>query len=379
MIQKHITWVEISKQAIQHNISQFKKIIPQSTSIMAVVKSNGYGHGMVQTAKIAASMKSTWIGTVNLNEALELRKKNIRSRILVLSYFDPLRLNEAIKRSITLTVYGYKAAKTIDTIAARLKKRVPIHFKIDTGTSRLGLLPEESVTVIKKISALKHIFVEGVFTHFADAENPNQKVTNRQINQFNNVIKDLSNSGIEIPIKHCACSAATILNKMSHLDVVRIGISLYGLYSIESNGGASARAKKRLHLKPALSWKSKILQVKTIPARSSIGYGQTFKAKKRMTIALIPVGYWDGLDRKASNKGSVLVRGQRCKIRGRICMNLTVIDVTHIKNVRAGDVVTLIGTSGKAEISADELADITDTINYEVVTRINPLIPRIYN
>lgn len=378
MKQKHTTWVDISNEAIQHNILQFKKIIPKSTHFMAVVKSNGYGHGMVNAARVAVVNNVKWIGTVNLDEALTLRKNNIKSRILVLSYFNPLRLKEAIDKNITLTVYGYNAARTIDKIALRFRKKASIHFKVDTGTSRLGLLPEQSVTVIKKIASLKNINLEGLFTHFADAENPNQRVTNNQISKFKKVLQNLSNAGINISVKHCACSAATILNRNSHLDLVRVGISLYGLYSIDPNGTESERVKKRLQLKPALSWRTKVIQIKDVPAQSSIGYGQSFTTKRRMKIALIPVGYWDGLDRKISNNGCVIVRGHRCKIRGRVCMNLSMIDVTNLKIVKTGDIVTLIGKEGKSEITADEIAKKTNTINYEVVTRINPLIPRIY-
>ena len=379
MKQKRITWVEISTHALRYNISQFKKILSPTVHIMAVVKSNAYGHGMYKTAQIVSLNKNIWIGTVNLDEALELRKNGIHSKILVLSFFDPMQLEKAIKQNITLTIYGLQAAKKINRAASKLGKKAVIHFKVDTGTSRLGLLPDKSVETIQKIQLLKNIKLEGIFTHFADAENQNQKVTNNQIAVFKEVIEMLDDLGIEIPIKHCACSAATILNTASHFDLVRIGISLYGLYSIEPNGTKSRRIKKRLGLKPALAWRTKIIQIKTIPAGSSVGYGRTFKTKRAMKIALIPVGYWDGLDRRNSNNGIVIIKGQRCSIRGRICMNLTMIDVTHLKTVCTGDIVTLIGKDGKSEITVDEIAQNTKTINYEVITRINPLIPRIFN
>lgn len=377
MPHKPITWLEISSSAIRHNIKQFHKVVAKKTELMAVVKSNAYGHGMIEVAKIAVQAGVKWLGTVNLDEALALRRANIRSRILVFSYWHPNKLVEALKRNITLTIYSYSAAKQISLIAKKLHKKVKIHFKVDTGTSRLGARTNDAIELVKKVSALPNIQIEGIFSHLADSENPDQKFTNQQIDSFEKLLTSLEEQGINIPIKHIACSAATLLNKRSHFNLVRIGISLYGLWSVEKDGERVRKLHKQFSLRPALSWHTSIVQVKELPAHTPVGYGCTYTAAKRMKLAIIPVGYWEGFDRRLSNIGEVLIQGKRCLIRGRICMNLTMVDVTHLKNVEAGERVTLIGRDVKEEISADEIARKIGTINYEVVTRINPLIPRI--
>lgn len=374
MSNEDITWLEISRQAIKYNLNQFKKIIKGKSQILAVVKSNAYGHGLVEMAKIAKLNGIKWLGTVNLDEALLLRAHNIKGRILVLSYYDPKKLLTVIKNNITLTVYSYNAAKKLNQIGKKTNTKVKIHLKIDTGTSRLGIDSLISLTIIKKINKLKNIGIEGIFSHFADAENPNQVMTEMQLNKFNTLLKLLNENNIKIPIKHFACSAATILNKKSHYDLVRIGISMYGLWSIENN----KKDYLKYNLKPALSWYTKIIQLKEILPDNYIGYGSSYKVTRKIKLAIIPIGYWEGYDRKLSNIGEVIINDIKCKIRGRICMNLTMIDVTNVPKVKIGDKVTLIGGRKKTNISVDDIAKHINTINYEVVTRINPLIKRIY-
>ncbi len=374
MKHNHTTWVEVSQKALTHNIKEFQRILTPQTEIMAVVKSNAYGHGMVQSAKIFKQAGCQWIGTVNLEEALELRKNNITGPILVLSYFHPDKLAEAIKQNISLTVYHLTAVRTISRLAEKLNKTAAIHFKLDTGTSRLGVQADQSLDSIKKIKALPHLNLEGIFSHLADAEKPNQNFTRRQINIFEKIITQCQKEGITFPIKHIACSAAAILNKESYFNLVRIGISSYGLWSVENNG----TYRPGIKLQPALSWHTRIIQIKTIAKGQTIGYGRTYKVKKEMRIALLPIGYWEGFDRKLSNNGEVIIGGKLCNIRGRICMNLTMVDVSNCKNVKVGDRATLIGTQNNSRITAEDLARRIGTINYEVVTRINPLIPRIY-
>jgi len=368
------TWVTVSRRAITHNIGQIQKILSPTAQLMVVVKSNAYGHGLIGCARIAQSAGITWFGTVSLEEALTLRRNGIKGRILVLSFFDPDKLTDAIKNNITLTVYNLSAALTINRLAKKLNKTVPIHLKIDTGTTRLGVMPSESAHVAKAIQRLQNIRLEGLFSHLANAENPNQRSANNQIRIFNHVVDELARQEIRVPYPHIACSAASILNRSSHYTMARIGIALYGLWSIEHNGVHASALK----LWPALSWYTRVLQVKTVTAGTSIGYGSTYTARKTTKIAIIPVGYWDGYDRKFSNNGEVLVRGRRCQIRGRVCMNLTMIDVTNVPAAKPGDKVTLIGTDGRQTISVDSLAKRIGTINYEIVTRINPLLPRLY-
>ncbi len=327
-------------------------------------------------ARICTAAGVKWLGVVSLDEALTLRTQGIRCNILVLSFYHPDKIAEAIKKNIRLTVYSARAAKKINTIAARLDRKASVHVKIDTGTTRLGLLPDQVIGEVKQIAALPHIRLEGAFTHYADAENPDQVVTHRQHSIFTEAITALQAHGISIPITHSACSAATLLNPKTHDDMVRVGISLYGLWSVESPRHRRALQKK-LPLKPVLSWHTRIIQVKDIPQGAHIGYGQTYRASQPLRIAVLPIGYWDGYDRGLSNIAVVVINGVRCPVRGRICMNLTMVDVTEVPRVRPGDTATVIGYNKKAEVSADEVARWLDTINYEVVTRINPLIPRI--
>jgi alanine racemase len=346
--------------------------------VAGVVKSEAYGHGLVAVAKVAEQAGVKWLGTVNLDEALELRKAGLKTRILVLSYFHPEKLTEAIKKNITLTVYHYQAAQEISQLAKKLHQRVPVHCKVDVGTSRLGVRPENFLELIQKVQKLPNIHLEGIFSHLADSENPNQKFTNQQIEQFETLLTSLEEQGIDIPLKHIACSAATLLNKRSHFNLVRIGISLYGLWSIEKDGERVKKLHRQFSLKPALSWYTTIVQVKELPVGTPVGYGCTYKSLRKMKLAVIPVGYWEGYDRRLSNIGEVLIQGKRCSVRGRVCMNLTMVEVTHLTKVRAGERVTLIGRDGKNAITADGIAKKIGTINYEVVTRINPLLPRLY-
>lgn len=379
----NLSWLEISKSSLIHNLKQFKKIIGSQTQLMAVVKSNAYGHGLVECAKIFAKAGADWLGVVNLDEALALKKAGIKKPVMVLSYFDLSQnsldpLTQAIKKGVRLPVYDLKTAKWLSRIALKARKTAYLHVKIDTGTSRLGVLPSEAVGLIKRLLKLPNLRLEGVFSHLADSENPNQTFTNKQIDIFEKLIIKLEKQGINIPLNHLACSAATILNKRSWFNLVRVGISLYGLYSIQDGWQKMKRKYSWFSLKPALSWYTKVIQIKELPAGTSIGYGLTYKTKRQSKIAVLPFGYWEGYDRKLSNSGKVLIHGQHAPVRGRVCMNMTMIDITDIPNVRVGDRVTLIGCDGKEEITTEELAKKIGTINYEVVTRINPLLKRVY-
>lgn len=365
-----ITWVEISRSAVFHNIRALRRLLSPGTELMPIIKSNAYGHGFKAMASLCVAGKSKWIGVVNAQEAITLQRLHPRLRILILSFFDPAELTTLIRKKIRITIYGLSAAKKINGIAKRLHSKAFIHLKVDTGTSRLGVLPHEAIVLANNIRKLEHVVLEGIFTHFADAENPNQLVTKQQLNQFNIVIAKLEQQGMRIPIKHAACSAALMLNKKTHFSLARAGIALYGLNSIESKHAT-------VLLKPVLSWHTRIIQVKRLPAGCRIGYGQTYRTPKAITLAIVPVGYWDGYDRKLSNIGQVLIHGKKCPIRGRICMNLMMIDVTGVRQVKAGDRATLIGYTRAVRISADDLAQQVGTINYEIVTRINPLIPHI--
>ena len=366
------SWVEISKSAILHNLGQYQRIVGKSVEVMPIVKSNAYGHGMIAVAKLV-SPKVNWLGTVSLGEALKLRKNKIKKRIFVLSYGQPELLEKGIAQNIELPIYDLKFAKKVSQIAKKLKKTAKVHIKIDTGTSRVGVLAREAVDFIKKVDQLSDLKIAGVWSHFAASEE-NQNYTKRQLESFNQVLAQLTKEGIKIPHVHFACSAAALVEPKAHFNLIRLGLSLYGLWPSEQAKKIALKQYPWLNLKPALTWKTKIIQVKVIPAGTKVGYGCTYTAKNKTKLAVLPVGYWEGYDRHLSNIGEVMVKGKRCQVLGRVCMNLTMVDVSKVKNVKAGDEAILLGE----KVPAEELAEKIGTINYEVITRINPELKRVY-
>ncbi len=367
------TWLEVDARAIQYNLKQFRKLIGPKVLLMPVVKANAYGHGFLLVAKICQQAKETdSICVVNLDEALELIKAGITKKpIMILSFYDldKEKLLRSTSRDVIFPIYRLDQAQALNKIGKLLNKKVKVHLKIDTGTSRLGVLPKQAVYFAKKIKKYKFLNLEGLWSHFASSEE-SRVYTEKQIKIFNKVSEDLEKADIKIPIKHFACSAATALYKETHFNAVRLGISLYGLYS-------AASVKSKIKLKPALSWYTKIIQIKTLPKGTKIGYGGTYITKRKTKLAILPIGYLDGYDRRLSNKSFVLIRGKKCPVRGRVCMNLTMIDVTDVSGVRLGDKATLVGHDHDQKITIDDLAKWTDTINYEIADRVNPLLPRI--
>ena len=373
------SWVEIKKSAIKHNLEQFRQVIGPKTKLMAVVKSNAYGHGMLPVADYCEQKKLVdYFGVVNLHEALLLRKTGIKLPILVLSYFDQDIIHLAVQNDIDLPVYDFFMAELIDETARNVNAIARVHIKIDTGTTRLGILPSDAFEFVQKVKLLRNVEIIGIFTHFADSENYNQNFTNKQIGKLDSLRKKLLKKKIRVPLYHSACSAAAIVNKKSRMDMVRIGIGMYGLWPSAENKRLAKKTQPKFHLKPALTLKTKMILLKQVAAGTSIGYGCTHKVKKKTKIAVLPVGYSEGYDRSLGNKGQVLIREKKCKVIGRICMNLMMVDVTPIKEISRDDDIVLLGKQGRAEISADDLAKIAKTINYEIVTKISPLIPRKY-
>ncbi|MFA6409977.1 MAG: alanine racemase [Candidatus Buchananbacteria bacterium] len=365
------SWVEISQSAILHNLAQYQKVVGHSVQIMPIVKSNAYGHGMIEIAKLV-SPKVGWLGVVSLAEALALRKNKIKNRIFVLSYFQNQSLAKGISQNIELPVYDLESAKLISQTAKRIKKIAKVHIKIDTGASRIGILSENALALIKKINQLPNLKIVGVYSHFAASEE-NQKYTKLQLDKFSQVLNQTDEFKI-IPYRHFACSAATLVKPQAHLNLVRLGLGLYGLWPSVLAKKQALKLYPWLKLKPALTWKTKIIQIKEIAAGTKIGYGCAYTAKRKMKIAVLAVGYWEGYDRRLGNIGEVLIRNKKCPVVGRVCMNLTMVDVSKIKNIKTKDEVILLGQG----IPAEALAQKIGTINYEVVTRINPLLTRKY-
>lgn len=366
------TWVEIDKKALVENLRQFRKLIGSDRLLMPVVKANAYGHGFLEVARICdKSPQVDRICVVNDDEAITLTENKIRKPVQILTFYELDKAEKTLKlakKGVIFPLFSLKQALFLNKIGERAKRKIKVHIKLDTGASRVGLLPKEILSFLKKINKFSHLEIEGLFSHFAASEE-DRIFTEHQMKLFDGVVRDLEKGGYDIPLKHFACSSASVLYGKSRMNAIRLGLSLYGLYP-------DVLSVKKIKLKPALSWYTKIIQVRTLPAWTKIGYGGSFTAKRTTKLAVLPIGYWDGYDRKLSNKSFVLIHGKKCPIRGRICMNICMADITGIPNVKIGDKVALIGKQNKSSVTADDLANLAETINYEIVDRINPLIPR---
>jgi len=368
-----LTWVEIKKSNLQNNFKQFRKIVGLQRQIMAVVKSNAYGHGILEVAKLCLSVGADWLGVVNLREALLLRQADIKAPIFVLSYYPlSLDIRKAIHKDVDFPVYTLSQAIFLDKEGRKINRIVNVHIKVDTGASRIGVQSENVVAFIKKINKFKNLNLRGIFTHYADSESRIQSYTNQQTKKFQKIVDQT-----KIPLVHAACSASVINNPNTLFNMVRVGIGLYGLWP-SKNTERNANRNFSVNLKPVLSWKTKIIQVKSLSVGTPVGYDRTYITRSKTILAILPVGYADGYDRRLSNCGSVLIHKINCPIRGRVCMNMMMVDVSSVRNVKIGDEAVLIGKQGSNIISADDIAKKIDTINYDVVSRINSNIPRIY-
>ncbi len=367
-------WAEINLDNIAHNVREIRKITSKRAEIMGVVKADAYGHGVFEVTKTLLDNGVDSLAVSMLDEAIQLRKNGIDVPILILGYTDPVRAEEIISYNVTQTVFSHDLAEALSQAALKMGKKVKIHIKVDTGMTRIGFMPGYSaVKNIMKIDKLPGIIIEGLFTHLACADEKDKSYTKMQFEKFMSIWNELNRIGIIIPLKHAANSAAIIENPEIHMDIVRPGIIIYGLYPSEEVD------KKRIGLKPAMSLKANVILVKDVEPGTSISYGRTFTTERKSRIATIPVGYADGYTRLLSNKGSVLLNGGKAPIVGRICMDQCMIDVTDLENeVRVGDEVILIGTQGNSTISADSIAKDLGTINYEVVSLIGKRIPRFY-
>jgi len=363
------TWIEIDKKAIYHNIAEFRKIIKPNIKIMAIIKSNAYGHGLVDFAKTAEN-RVDWLGVDSIIEGLKLRQKGIKKPILVLGYTLPSRVEDAARSDISLTVSSFELLEQI----IKLKDRPKIHLKIDTGMHRQGFFLKDLPKAIKLLKQFK-LAPEGLYTHLAAAKDKlYSSYSFKQIEIFKKADELLKFVfGRKNYLRHAAASAGALLYPEAHFDMVRIGIGLYGMFPTKES-----EMQTNAKLKPAMAWKSIIGEIKTVPKNSFIGYDLTEKVLRSSRLAIILVGYWHGLDRGFSSCGEILVKGKRCRILGRVSMDMVVIDVSNVPNIKIGDEVIILGPSGREKITAEDMAIKTATTNYEIITRINPLIKRIY-
>ncbi len=365
------TWIEIDKKAIAHNYRVFRNLIDKKCKLLAVVKSNAYGHNLMEFAKEQEKLGVDFLGVDSVVEALTLRKEGIRIPILVLGYTLPEMLSEAASKNISITVSNFETL----SVVIKSKLKIKIHIKVDTGMSRHGFLENDIEEVLNKLKNNKNIIIEGLFTHFSMAKNPSFPAhTNSQIEKFEKW-REAFIKALHKPLCHASATSGTLLYSKAHFDMVRIGISLYGIWPSKES---EAYMGDMISLKPVLSWKTIIAEIKKLPKGAKVGYDCTEVLKKDSVIAVCPIGYWHGYPRALSSIGKVLINGEKAKILGRVCMDIIMIDITNIKNIKVGEEVVLIGKSESSEISADDISALIDGSSYELLTRINPLIKRIY-
>lgn len=365
-----VTWVEIDLDAIADNVRAFRRHVGESVEVFAVVKANAYGHGAAPVARAALEAGATRLAVHRLSEGIELRQAGIEVPILIMGYTPAAAAESAVRWRLTPSLITPEFAVALADRARAAGVIVPVHLKIDSGMGRYGLLPAEAPAFAAWLQGLDGICLEGVFTHFATADSADQAHLRRQLAVFIDVVAALGSAGIK-PLAHAANSAATMVLPEAHLQAVRIGIAMYGL-------DPSSEWPPPFAIRPALTLKSRVSRVRELPPGSGISYGRTYVTTAPTTVALVPVGYGDGWHRVLSNQGAVLIRGRRAPIRGRVCMDQFVADVTHIPGVQQDDEVVLVGRQGAGEIRADEVAQLAGTINYEVTTSLLPRVARAY-
>ena len=365
---------DIDLDAIKKNYRVFRNYVGMPSDICAVIKADGYGHGARQIANVLMEEGVDRFAVANPEEAFQLRRYGVDGRLMIFGFAHAKDYEAIINQDIVQTVFKESMAIGLSEAASRLGKIAVIHINVDTGMSRLGFsADDDGVAVIERITKLPGLKIEGIYTHFARADESDLSDSREQVERFKQFLKKLEDKGIQMPLIHMANSAGTMGLPQSHKSFVRIGISSYGLYP------SNEVDKSAVSLTPVLSLKSHIILLKEIEAGQAVSYGGTFIADQRMKVATIPVGYGDGYPRSLSGKGRVIIRGHYAPIIGRVCMDLFMVDVSHIDGVTDGDTVTLIGRDGDCEVSADEIAELTGTINYEVTCQLGKRIPRVYH
>ncbi|MEW6101373.1 MAG: alanine racemase [Candidatus Omnitrophota bacterium] len=361
------TWAEINLNNLSYNFSQIKKLVRAGVKVMVTVKADAYGHGLIPVSKRLESSKADYLGVASIDEGIKLREAGIEAPILLLGLILKEDIRPVFKYNLSVTVCDFALSSALNKEARRLNKKACVHIKVDTGMGRIGVLHQDAAELIKKISRLEFLNIEGVFTHFPLAD-MDEAFTLRQIEDFSSLIQRLKKEGIHIPLVHAANSMGVIGYKRCHFNLVRPGLAIYGLYP---------KADLGIKLKPVLSLKTKIIYVKEVPAHYGISYGHDYITKRRTRIATLPIGYGDGYPRNLSNLAPVLIKGERYRISGRICMDQIMVDIGSSR-IKSGEEVVLIGRQGKMRITAEELARLSGTISYEIVCGLGSRIPRVY-
>ena len=367
----HRSFACIDLDAIKSNFDSLKSRVPSSVKTMAVVKANAYGHGAIRVAK-ALEKKANYFAVAVIEEAIELRDGGIKNPILILSYTSPYQFEALINNELIPSVYRYEDAEMLSQEACRLGKTAVIHIAVDTGMSRIGFKDSEnSADTVKKISELPNIRIEGIFSHFACADAEDKACALGQKKRFDNFIAMLEERGLTIPVKHI-CNSASIIDFDFSYDMVRMGISLYGLYPSDEV------KKDSVSLTPAMEVVSHIIHIKEIEAGTGVGYGHIYIAPEKRKIATVCIGYADGFNRAFSNKGYVLINGKKAPITGKVCMDQIMVDITDIKDAKIGDHVIIMGSSNGETITAEQLGQMCESFNYEVVCTFMPRVMRLY-
>ena len=361
-------WAEIDLGAIAHNIRQIRRKTAKDAKVCAVVKADAYGHGAIAVAQTAIQAGADRLAVAIVNEAVELRKAGFRVPILVLGHTPACQAVLVAENDITQTIFSIDSAQALSAAATMLGKSIKVHIKIDTGMGRIGIRPEDAGAFAVAVNRLPGIEIEGVFSHFASSDSQDKSFTYEQYSRFMDAMKYIEGKDIKIPIRHIANSAAILDLPDMHLDMVRAGIIIYGLWP-------SDEVDHQVELIPAMKFKTQVGFVKEVSPQVSISYGRTYFTNKPSLIATLPIGYADGWSRLLANKATVLVRGQQAPLVGRVCMDQCMIDVTDIPGVGPGDEVLLFG--GK-DLPVEKIADYMGTINYEIICMVGKRVPRFY-
>lgn len=368
---RHTTYIVIDLDCIAQNVRAIREHIGTGPQFIAVVKDDAYGHGALQVSRVALDNGADRLAVARTEEGILLRRAGLQAPILHMCYTVPAEADEIAENRLIATVIDRETAGALSAAAERLGRSASVHVKVDTGMGRYGLLPEEVLPFLEVLRSLPHLEVEGIYTHYATADAEDKSYTLRQLAIFNDVLQAAQAAGWEFRLRHSANSGATLDLPETYLDAVRPGLIVYGLYPSEA-------VSRTVKLSPALSLRSHVGRVRALPPGAGISYGLTFTTQRESAIALVPVGYGDGYQRILSNRGSVLIGGRRAPIAGRICMDQFMVDVTDLPGVQEGDEIVLIGRQGDEAISAEEVAALCHTINYEIVTGLARRIPRVY-
>ncbi|KHE90502.1 MAG: alanine racemase [Candidatus Scalindua rubra] len=364
-----ITWIEVDLNAIEHNLKTIKGVVGSETKILAIVKADAYGHGAVKVSQTLEQNGTDMLGVAFSWEGIELRKNNINIPILILNPVLSEQIEDVVQHSLSVTVNSLDIANEISITAKKYHRNIRIHVEIDTGMGGAGVCPDKALHFIKALLLIENLEIEGVFTHFNSSEEEDKSFTYEQNRKFKEVIKQLENEKISIPLIHAANSAAILDIPDSYFNMVRPGLILYGIFP-------SKYVLRNIELKQAMSFKTRIINLKQLDTGSVIGYGRTFEILQQTTVAIIPVGYKDGFSRCFSSLGKVLIHGKRVPIIGRVCMDRCFIDVTSLPDVEIGSEVTLLGNQGNETISIESAAELIGTIPYEVVCNVGTKTPR---